>query len=64
LQAPGHTEAQASALLEQRDRFIARRIAETLGEHELGILFIGALHRVNLYLPQQIAVEYLPIERG
>jgi hypothetical protein len=64
LQAPGHTEAQASALLEQRDRFIAQRIAETLGERELGILFIGALHRVHLYLPRQIAVEYLPIERG
>jgi hypothetical protein len=64
LQMPGHTEAQATALLEQRDRFIAQRIVETLGEHELGILFIGALHRVHLYLPPRIAVEYLPIERG
>lgn len=64
LQAPDHTEAQAVALLERRDRFIADRIAETLGEHELGILFIGALHRVHHYLPKQIAVDYLPIKRG
>jgi hypothetical protein len=64
LQTPGHTEAQAAALLEQRDRFIAQRIVETLGKHEFGILFIGALHRVHVYLPQQITVEYLPIERG
>lgn len=64
LQAPGHTEAQGAALLEQRDRFIARRIAETLGEHELGILFIGALHEVHRYLPPHIKVEYLPIRRS
>jgi hypothetical protein len=63
LQTSNHDEAQAD-LLEQRDRFIAGRIAETLGENELGILFIGALHRVNRYLAQQIDVEYLPIERG
>ena len=61
LQSPDHTDAQAAALLEQRDRFIADRIATTLGEDDLGILFIGALHRVAKYLPRQIAVEYLPI---
>jgi hypothetical protein len=64
LQTPGHTETQGAALLEQRDRFIAERIAATLGEHELGILFIGALHRVRLYLPQRITVEFLPIRRS
>ncbi len=61
LQAPDHTEAQAAALLEQRDRFIAERIVGTLGADELGILFIGALHQVQRYLPSQIAVEYVPI---
>jgi hypothetical protein len=62
LQTPGHTEAQAASLLERRDRFIAERIAETLGEDELGILFVGALHGVDRYLTKRITVEYLPIK--
>jgi hypothetical protein len=62
LQTPGHTEAQAASVLEQRDRFIAGRIAQTLAEDELGILFIGALHRVDRYLPTTISIEYLPIQ--
>ncbi len=64
LQTPGHTEAQAALLLEQRDRFVAGRVAETLGEDELGILFIGALHGVDRYLAKRITVEYLRIERA
>ena len=64
LQIPDHAEADAAALLERRDRFIAGRIDETLGEQELGILFIGALHHVDRYLPTRIAVEYLSIKRG
>lgn len=61
LQSAGRTAEQAAALLEQRDRFIAGRIAETLGEGETGILFIGALHRVARYLPPRIDVEYLAL---
>lgn len=64
LQASGQTEAQAAALLERRDRFIVARIAETLGEHEMGILFIGALHGVHRYMPKEITVDYLPIGCG
>ena len=64
LQTPGHTEAEAASLLERRDRFVAGRIVETLGEDELGILFIGALHNVHRYLPTRITVEYLPVKRG
>src|SRR5271165_4905287 len=64
LQVPNHTEAQAATLLEQRDRFIAERIDVTLGEQELGILFMGALHQVHHYLPPRITVEHLPIRRG
>ncbi len=64
LQAAGHTEIQDASLLEKRDRFIARRIAETLGARELGILFIGALHRVDRFLPADITIEFLRIRRG
>jgi hypothetical protein len=63
LQAPDHSQAKAAAVLEQRDRFIANRIGETLGADELGILFIGALHHVDHYLPPRITCEFLPIKR-
>ncbi|MDP2723563.1 MAG: hypothetical protein Q8O72_12465 [Bacteroidales bacterium] len=42
--------------LKKRDRFIARRIAETLGENETGIAFIGAYHHVNKCLPEDINI--------
>lgn len=34
-------------LLIERDEFIAKRINETLPENEIGILFIGAAHKVD-----------------
>jgi len=40
----------------RRDRFIAGRIAETLGRSETGILFIGAYHNVLKKLPGDITV--------
>jgi hypothetical protein len=43
-------------LLKQRDGFIARRVQETLGEKETGILFIGAYHDVLSKLPDDIKV--------
>ncbi|MBI4296143.1 MAG: hypothetical protein HY667_03385 [Chloroflexi bacterium] len=43
-------------LLGQRDEFIARRINETLGEGETGILFIGAYHDVLPGLANDIQV--------
>ena len=43
-------------LIAQRDASIANRIASTLREGELGLLFIGALHRVVQRLPEDIAV--------
>lgn len=61
LQSPERTEAQAAALLEARDRFIAGRIDATLGDDEDGVLFIGALHKVARFLPPRIKVEYLPV---
>jgi hypothetical protein len=59
LQSPEHTQAQADALLEARDRFIAGRIDATLGDDEDAILFIGALHKVARFLPRRVSVEYL-----
>ena len=61
VQSTERTEAQAAALLDARDHFIAARIDETLGEGKTGILFIGALHHVAKYLPKRIAVEYLAV---
>ncbi|MBG0800096.1 hypothetical protein IYW40_00980 [Methylocystis sp. H4A] len=61
LQSPERTEAQAAALLEARDRFIAEKIDSTLRDDEDAILFIGALHKVTKFLPQRIKVEYLAV---
>lgn len=43
-------------LLKQRDEYIAKRINETLGEGETGIVFLGAVHNVVSMLPQDIEV--------
>lgn len=45
-------------LLNQRDRFIANRIAETVNEDQIGILFIGMQHRVQDYLQPDFQVSY------
>jgi len=41
-------------LLNKRDRFIAKRIDETLDHNEKAILFIGAYHNVKKELPRDI----------
>jgi pheromone shutdown protein TraB len=41
-------------LTEERDRYIAGRIEETLGEGMLGILFIGATHNISPYVSSEI----------
>ncbi len=46
-------------LLVKRDDFIAKRISETLQDGETGILFIGAMHKVDKRLPRGIKVVYL-----
>lgn len=46
-----------NGLLDKRDRFIAKRIDETLNEGEKGILFIGAYHNVKRYLPSEIQIK-------
>jgi len=54
--------SMGDALLEQRDRFIARRINETLQQSETGLLFLGMLHAVERFLPKDIKVVY-PLRR-
>ena len=61
LQAGERAPEQAAALLDKRDRFIARRIDATLAEGETGLLFMGALHRPAHLLPPRIRIEYLAV---
>lgn len=51
--------AESAEILRARDAFIARRIAETLEEGEVGILFLGMMHEVDRLLPEGIQVEFL-----
>ena len=52
----GVRTARLRDLLDQRDRFIARRIDATLALGDVGILFLGALHRAVQKLPSSIQV--------
>jgi len=51
--------AESAEILKERDAFIAGRIAETLEEGEVGLLFLGMLHEVDRLLPEGIQVEFL-----
>ena len=44
-------------LMERRDEYIAQRIASTLKDGEIGLLLMGALHRVAERLPKDIEVR-------
>jgi hypothetical protein len=46
-------------LLQSRDSFIADRIAATLQEGETGLLFLGALHRLDAIRTTDISVDTL-----
>jgi len=50
---------RSKALLEKRDAHIAERIAQTLGDGETGLLFLGMLHSVDGLLPNTIQVTRL-----
>lgn len=52
----GGDQGESERLLERRDDFIAATINRTLGEHEVGLLFIGARHEVGPRLARDIAV--------
>lgn len=44
-------------LLNKRDRFITKRIDEDLNQGETGIIFIGAYHNINKWLPKDIKIK-------
>lgn len=44
-------------LLNKRDRFIVKRIEETLNDGEKAILFIGAYHNVKQLLPKDVQIK-------
>jgi len=50
---------ESAEILKERDTFIARRIAETLEEGKVGLLFLGMLHEVDRLLPEGIRPEFL-----
>jgi hypothetical protein len=47
---------RGTVLLEKRDRFIAQRVDATLGVGEVGLIFLGLLHRLKACLPRDIRV--------
>ena len=46
-------------LLEERDIYICRRIDQTLGEGETGLIFLGMLHALGSHLPSDIRLVRL-----
>lgn len=46
-------------LLIERDRFVAKRIDDTLREGETGIIFSGIEHEIDKYLPEDIKIEFI-----
>jgi hypothetical protein len=52
----GDEEMGSDSILDKRDKFIAARINETLRPGNIGILFIGALHRVEPLLDRDIEI--------
>ena len=58
-------KSSGTSLIEKRDRFIAQRIATTLAENEIGILFLGLLHSVVNHLPANVKIlSLLPFARN
>ncbi len=55
-------KSTGKSILERRDKFIAKRINETLLPGEVGILFLGMLHSLEQWLDGDIHVVY-PIHR-
>ena len=53
------TEAASDPSLAARDQFIAARISHTLQNGELGLVFLGAAHRIEHLLAPDIRVRVL-----
>ena len=57
--APSPDAERRRRLLRERDEFIARTIDATLGEDEIGVLFLGAEHQAAARLAPDIVVQPL-----
>lgn len=53
---------ETKKLTDERDCAIVREIASTLGDGEIGLLYIGAAHDVQRFLPSEI--EWKTYQRG
>jgi len=53
-----HGSSAGNSLLQRRDKFIAKRIDETLAPGEVGVVFLGMLHRLEQWLADDIQVIY------
>ena len=62
--ASPQSHEQARRLLEERDKFIANRIAQTLGPNEDGLIFLGMLHSLERELPRDIQLKILSPRKG
>ncbi len=56
---PATGERPPEAILQARDAFISKRIADTLLADETGLLFLGALHRLDGLRSADIRIELL-----
>lgn len=61
-QVESRQQALSQSLLARRDRYIAEHINQTLGEKEVGVLFLGMLHCLEGQLDGDIEVSH-PILR-
>lgn len=52
-------QEKADSLLSLRDAHIAKKIGRTLKKGRPGILFLGAAHKIDRFLPIDIVVKYL-----
>jgi hypothetical protein len=57
----GRRRQLSQALLEQRDRYIAERIDQTLATNEIGLLFLGMLHALPGLPPDIEALRQEPL---
>ena len=59
LEARKRYQERAGTLLSARDAYIAQKIDTTLKKGELGILFLGAAHKIDRFLPKTLVVKEL-----
>lgn len=52
-------QAESEKVLEERDRFIAARIHETLTDGKTALLFMGIRHKVDQLLKDTFAITYI-----